>query len=115
MTCLVFDGHQAGSDDDDVQLAESAGPFPTMVVEEVEDEDEEEDRSESYPDNRDRVTNQVGPSDKILHPRTEMFSSVDLLLSDVKSVRNFLMSPRVSWPRLARSSRLLGWWRPITI
>ena len=54
MTCLVFDGHQAGSDDDDVQLAESAGPFPTMVVEEVEDEDEEEDRSESYPDNRER-------------------------------------------------------------
>ena len=77
-----------------------------MVVEDVEDEDEEEDGCQSYPDNR-QITNQVPPSDEILHPRTEIFSSADLVSSDVKLLMNFLRTPRVSWPRLVRRSRLL--------
>ena len=52
MTCLVLDGHQAGEDDEDVELTQSASPFLTLVVEDVEDEDQEEDGCECYPDNR---------------------------------------------------------------
>ena len=33
----MLDGHQTGSDDDDVQLTQPASPFATVVVEDVED------------------------------------------------------------------------------
>ena len=61
-----------------------------------------------------RIRDQAPPSDKTLHPRTEIFSSADLVPSEVKLLMNFLMTPRVSWPCLVRRSRLLCW-RPITV
>ena len=51
-TYFVLDRHQTGSDDDDVQLTQPAGPLPNPLVEDVEGEDEEEDGCQSCPDNR---------------------------------------------------------------
>ena len=48
-TYLVLDGHQTGSDDENVQFAESVGPLTTMIVEDVEDEDEKEDGCKRNP------------------------------------------------------------------
>ena len=44
----------------------------------------------------DRITNQDPASVNILHPRIEIFSSADLLPSDVNLLMNFLMRPQVS-------------------
>ena len=44
-TYFVLNRHQTGSDDDDVQLTQPAGPFPPVVVEDLEEEEEEEDGS----------------------------------------------------------------------
>ena len=50
LSCLVLDGHQTGSYQEDVQFTQPTGPSAPAIVEYVEEEYQKEDTSQSYPE-----------------------------------------------------------------